>query len=305
MTPQTLRKLLVLGLGAGMLVGCASTTTKAHHERNKDKSLSALLGQEEPTEEKKAEIRANLIASAKTALQAEKYDLADKTARKVLASDPQSFEARFIIAEVMLSQDSKAALEQFTALHSLQPTPDTLQGMGLAQVGSGQLLKGRETLEQVVAISPEYWRAHNGIGVSYAIKEDWEKAESAYLKAASLNAANPDVYSNLGQIYIQQKRYKDALEVFNGAADNTVGNNKFNLTYRWALALNGQMDSAMHGLNEEQSATLMNNLGESALLENDLPRAITYFKSALKAHPSYFRDADQNLQFALRQMKMP
>lgn len=305
MKPQTIKKLLVLGLTATMLIGCASTTSKAHHERNKDKSLSALLGQVEPTEAQKAESRAKMVELAKTALQAEKYDLADKTARKVLASDPQNFDARFIIAEVTLTQNAKAALEQFTGLHAMQPTPETLQGMGLAQVGSGYLAKGRETLEQVIAMSPELWRAHNGIGVSHAIKEQWSAAEKSYYQAISLNPENPDVYSNLGQIYIKQKRYKDALRIFTEASAITNGNNKFNQTYRWALALNGHMDSAMHGLNEEQSATLMNSLGESALLENDLPRAITYFKSALKAHPSYFPDADQNLQFALRQMKMP
>lgn len=305
MKPKSWNKILLLAATIGMLGGCASTTSQAHFERNKDKSLSALLGQEEPSEAQKAETRAQLLESAKAYLISEEYDLAQKNAQKVLATDPENFDAQFVLAEAMLVRDPKAALDMYTALHSIRATSETLQGIGLAQVGSGQIEAGRETLNQVAAMAPELWRTHNGIGVSYAIQEDWSMAETSYKQAIHLKPENADLYSNLAKIYIQQKKYEEALSVFDGTKGKVIGNSKFNLTYRWALALNDQMDRAMHGLNEEQSAMLMNNLGQSALLERDLPRAISYFKSALNAHPSYYPDADQNLKLALRQMKMP
>lgn len=300
-----LNKLVLLGFSASLMVGCASTTPEAHYERNKDKSLAQLMGQEELSEAEKAEQKAQWLTTAQIALDAEQYEQAGKTVKKVLAVDPVNFEARYILAEIKLSEDPATALEYYSILHETRPSPETLQGIGLAQIGSGRLEQGRKTLKQALALSPDLWRAHNAIGVTHAMKNEWAEAELSYLTASELNPENPDVYSNLAQIYIRQKRYQTALEVFTESSSKTTGNDRFNLTYRWALALNDQHDRALYGLNEEQSATLMNHLGESALLENDYPRAVSYFKSALKVHPSYFPDADQNLQFALRQMKMP
>lgn len=297
--------ILILTLGSLVLSGCATTTVEAHEARNKDKTLASLLGYDDLSDDEKYQMESRFVAIAKNALKSENYAQAAKSAYKAVQMNPDNVDALYVLAEVELNQNPDKALERYQQLNKINPIPESLQGIGLAQISMGNFKAGRARLQEAILLSTDLWRSHNGIGVSYAIEQDWGKAEQSYLKAIEIDPSQPDVYSNLGKVYLHQGKSTEALDLFEGSIKTVKSNSKYNETYRWALALNGQYDRAMHGLNEVHSAVLLNRLGQSALNQKDYEAAINFFKTAIKTHPSFYPDADQNLQFALRQMKMP
>ena len=284
------------------LTGCATTTQKDHAERNKNISLSSLLGEKPLTEAQKIVLVDKYNEAAMVALEEKKFNQARRNAAQILKLQPDNYNAEFILAEVELGNGNPdSARKMFETLNEKMPSAKNLQGIGLALINSGQIKSGRDNLKKAVEMDPNMWRSLNGLGVSYALEKKWNDAEQAYQKALSVNAASPQIYNNLGLSYLHRGQYSAALKTLSQALAQPNGVKVADENYRWAQALNGQMDLAMKGLDDANRAILLNNLGQSALDKQEYRKAISYFKSAVKTHPNYFLEADQNLQIAIQQ----
>jgi len=191
----------------------------------------------------------------------------------------------------------------FEAINEVAVSTETKQGIGLSLINTGDIELGRSALNEALQLDPGLWRAYNGLGVSYAIEKDWVAAENAYLQAMALSPKSPEIYNNLGFSYLQQGDFAKALTTLSQAMAIPNSRSISDANYRWAQALNGKISEAMIGLDDVGRAQLYNNLGESALSQQEFSKAITYFKTALNTHPSYFREAELNLQSAVLKAK--
>lgn len=301
MTIRLIGKFIICSVAAVIMVGCATTTPKDHAERNGHINLAYLLGEEPLSAEDQAELVGKYIQVATTALERKEYTKARRAASRALSFQPGRYDAELILAEVELGQGfNESAVERFKALNDVSPAAVTLQGLGLAMINQGNYQTGRKHLQQAVELDPTLWRALNGVGVSYAVEKNWDESDKAYQRALDVNAASPQIYNNLGLSYLQRGKYELALKALSQALAQPYGVAVADENYRLAQALNGEMDMAMQGLDDVNRAILLNNLGQTAMGDKEYRKAISFFKSALKAHPNYFVEAEQNLDVAMR-----
>ncbi len=67
---------------------------------------------------------------------------------------------------------------------------------------------------QTLMYAPNNVRAINSLGISYAERNDFNKAIETYNKGISLNSSFPNFYHNIGMAYKGQKRYRKAEEYY-------------------------------------------------------------------------------------------
>ena len=83
---------------------------------------------------------------------------------------------------------------------------------GMSAFNNGRYQNAVLTLTKSIAILPNFYPAHILRGRSYAILEEYEKAEIDFNKAISLNPEDPKGYKNIGFVYLLQGK-TDAAEI--------------------------------------------------------------------------------------------
>ena len=83
---------------------------------------------------------------------------------------------------------------------------------GMSAFKNGRYQNAVLTLTKSIAILPNFYPAHILRGRSYAILEEYEKAEIDFNKAISLNPEDPKGYKNIGFVYLLQGK-TDAAEI--------------------------------------------------------------------------------------------
>lgn len=68
--------------------------------------------------------------------------------------------------------------------------------------------------EKSLSIEPDRFVAHNSLGIVYGLTKQEEKAEKEFKKAIELNTYFAEGYYNLGVLYFQQKKYNQAVDVW-------------------------------------------------------------------------------------------
>lgn len=123
---------------------------------------------------------------------------------------------------------------------------------------------------KAIIIDPSYIKAYNGLGTSYDLLEEYDKAIEAYETALSLNPDQDFVHNNLGYSYLLQGNLDAAITSF-----------------QKALALDGQK-SLYH-----------NNLGIAYAKKGMFDKALDEFKRAGDESMAYYRIARFYYQNAL------
>ena len=111
-------------------------------------------------------------------------------------------------------------------------------------------------------------------GNEYYVQLQFEPAEAQYRQALDKAPNNADAKYNLANSLMQQKKFKAAVEVYEGLATD-----KLNL-----------------------KAATYYNTGVSYSKQKDLPNSIEAYKSALRINPAD-KEARENLQKALTELK--
>lgn len=76
---------------------------------------------------------------------------------------------------------------------------------------SGKLEEARIFFEQIIQANPQHYEAMNNLGTVFYEQGDILAAEKHYQKAFSLKGDDVDVLSNLADLYINLKRWEDAI----------------------------------------------------------------------------------------------
>ena len=111
-------------------------------------------------------------------------------------------------------------------------------------------------------------------GNEYFLRLEFDLAEGQYRQALDLDPKNAEARYNLANALMQQKKYKAAIEMYEGVTTD----------------------------NKNLQAAANYNTGVSYSKQKDLPNSIEAYKAALRINPKD-NDARENLQKALSELK--
>lgn len=111
-------------------------------------------------------------------------------------------------------------------------------------------------------------------GNEFYLRLEFDMAEAQYRKAVEIDPRNAEARYNLANALMQQKKYKAAIEMYEGITTD-----------------NKNLQGASHY-----------NAGVSYSKQKDLPASIEAYKAALRINPAD-KEARENLQKALQELK--
>lgn len=111
-------------------------------------------------------------------------------------------------------------------------------------------------------------------GNEYYLRLEFDMAEGQYRQALDVEPRNAEARYNLGNALMMQKKYKAAIEMYEGISTG-----------------NKSLQAAAHY-----------NTGVSYSKQKDLPNSINAYKAALRLNP-HDKEARENLQKALSELK--
>ncbi len=97
---------------------------------------------------------------------------------------------------------------------------DVLFAMADAALSENRIEEGKNLLDEILMIDPHYGRAYNHLGWFYVAKvENTARAEELFNLALKYSPDYPAVYVNLGRLYIQLRRFSEAIDILNRALE--------------------------------------------------------------------------------------
>ncbi|MGZ3787667.1 MAG: tetratricopeptide repeat protein [Bacteriovorax sp.] len=138
-------------------------------------------------------------------------------------------------------------------------------------------------------LDPRDSQTRNNLGMAYYFREQPELAEKELLKAIDLDKKNTDALANLGSIYMEENRLKEAHALFDQVVQDLTYTNQFRNYYNLAILSlkEGDRKSAFLYLNKsvkerEDYCQAHFKLGELYTEEYKFKEALSSFKESSK-----------------------
>lgn len=125
-------------------------------------------------------------------LSLERYDRAERAARRVLSLDSESFDAFYILGFIASHrEDWRASIDALKTANHLEPNnPEILRCLGWSLFSSDQIVQGMVTLERALNLEPENPLILCDLGVAYLKTKEFEKAKALLKRALDLDPQN-------------------------------------------------------------------------------------------------------------------
>ena len=277
-----------------VLLGCQTNKIGLDLE-NQSEDVQALVDQDEQIQADSAQ---EALTKARVAWNNGKLDLAQVLYVKAFDLDPKNIDLLVEMAGRYRQLDKP---ELVTACYQLileqDPDHPLREDYGLLLLQEHKFDQAQAILQKLVEKDGKNWKAHNGLGIIADIKNNHVLAQSDFQKALALQPNNPEVLNNLGySLYMSGKwapaqlLFKRALQVdpnFKKALFNDALVEAHQKNYPLALSLFSKVISA---------AEANNNVGYSAMMNQDYVEADYYLNQALKLSPTYYEKAHDNLR---------
>ena len=235
------------------------------------------------------------------AIRKENYQQAQRYFSQVLKERKEDAEAILGLGEAYLGLNRlDDARTQFTRIGDQAPPlrrARALQGLGIAWLRQGDSEQAKTLLDQAIQLDPTLWRAWNGLGRVRDGEQDHVAARYAFRKAIKLKPRMAFLHNNLGFSLLASGEPAYAESALNKALELDPELEVASANLRLALALQGRYQAALAGVDPDDKARVLNNVGYGALLRGDLQKARSLFLDAMQAEPSFFREARRNLAY--------
>jgi len=229
--------------------------------------------------------------------------------------------------EALKNKNYKMALDSYGEALEIQPE---MEG---AHIGLGITYSKMESYNKAISIFKKFLKEkpENPYALYYNLAEIYEKtgkideAVSYYFKSAEAAPIAFYPYGKIGQIYLNMKRWDDAIHYHEKAIDNKLDMKTFyesmlkNGLYKYSN--NPEITEAINELllkgfskeiqenyypdrfqkilsKDKNLANIYNDIGFAFAMKDEMEKAISYFRRALKIFPSSKR-AKQDLKTAL------
>ncbi len=172
-----------------------------------------------------------------------------------------------------------------------------LEGLGLLLIRKKSYTDAKKYLQLAFKQEPDRWRTNNGLGIIADQEQDYQRAESFYQTALRSNPNSPTILTNLGFSNYKAGNYSQAESYYHKALsiDSNYGKAWSNLGLLFAKQ--EEYEKATKSFQKIMNrASAINNVGYLCMNEGKYRRAQIYFEEAIRLSPTYFPEAQKNLQ---------
>lgn len=161
----------------------------------------------------------SLMRSGNMLLKNGVYDQAVSKYRKVIARDPENFEARYNLAFAYLEWGRYSnAVKEFRKAININPrSAEAWSNLAMAYQNLGQSGKAINAMYQAVETNPKNVQARINLATVYASRGRVGDAIVQYKRVLQIDGTNIDAHINLATCLISRKRYKEAKHYLKGA----------------------------------------------------------------------------------------
>jgi tetratricopeptide (TPR) repeat protein len=189
------------------------------------------------------------------------------------------------------------------ALEVLPDNPPLLNMLGSSLERQGQYDEALDVLYRSASLDTASVAPYVTIGFIYDESDQFEKAESTYVRALEIAPDNATLLNNYAYLLAARGLQLDrALEMSERSLEQTPDNPSYLDTIGWIYFRKGDPDRALEyllkakGLSEDIGSDLLDHLGDVYWAMKDHDKARDYWKQALKAKPD-----DETVKAKLRQ----
>ncbi|QBQ55885.1 tetratricopeptide repeat protein [Nitrosococcus wardiae] len=285
--PQGMRllvQIMLLALSTSLL-GCA-TATKPPPE-NRDAAAP------DPQAVQKA------IETGDQAFKAGNRDLALFHYVKVLTLDQENINALYKIATIHREKRNTELAEKAyrDTLKQKANHAGALEGFGLLQLHKKEFELAKDKFAAAVKIDPKRWRAHNGLGVIADLRKDYVTAQQHYQAALEIKPGLPLLLNNLGYSHYLAGDWELARSFFEKILAKDSRYEKAWANLGLIYVRQGHHDKATGAFqNIMDEPESLYHIGYILMMEGEHRTAEKYFRKAIHASPTYYPEANDNLE---------
>ena len=192
-------------------------------------------------------------STIRTAIRNQDWANPETLARAILRAVPGDVKAHLYVAKALKDQGKMqdALLHYETAVRLYPAFQQSYSyfnaGYGDTLLHVGRIEEGIQALERAARLEPTWSALHYNLGLAYARQGHLDKAETAWRSAVALNPSAPEIHSSLSRLYIERRRYAEALAEAQAALQRdpdfllALGNRA------WALEGLGRYEEAAEG----------------------------------------------------------
>ena len=174
--------------------------------------------------------------------------------------------------------------------------PDLLAAQVLAEISVGKSPDVELRLNQALERSTEDSRLWNALGKFHDSRANWLQAQDCYIQASKTGGSKSGLNNNLGMSLLMQGQTQAAISKFEQAVELDSKITLYDNNRRLALALEGNFDKAVNGLDDNRAADILNDAGYIANIRSETKQAKALFNAAILQSGSHHAKAHGNLQ---------
>ncbi len=216
------------------------------------------------------------------------HEKARQAAAKALALNDKLASAHLALGSIdQDSGDLDGAIREFEEALRLDPTDDESRNqLSLSYDKSGKLLQAEDLLKAAINRNPASWVNYNDLGYFYYRHSQYPQAQRYFQMATELAPDNPKALYNLAGVYLSMKEYTKAettlakaIEVkpSYGAYSNMGSVRVYQKRYPDAVAMFQKAAELRPG-----DDRIWRNLGDAYMLEGNSSQAAATFQKSLK-----------------------
>lgn len=223
--------------------------------------------------------------------------------QKALDLDPRSWRLEYKIGTVLLRQGAASdALPYFRAITARDASNARgWEGEGRCLLALKEYQQAEAALKKATRLDAGNWKAQQSLGMLYADLGRYDDAIVSYRAALKSRPVEASILNNLGVAYYLKKDYGQSIEILERALQTARPEDRkriYNNLGR-AHARSGSYSRAVDAFRRGSDlATAYNNVGVILLEEEKPAEAAGCFEKAIKASPSHYEVARENLALA-------
>ncbi|MBP7862401.1 tetratricopeptide repeat protein [bacterium] len=261
----------------------------------------------------KAQLERGHVLKGKIFLQKSQVQEAIAEFKEALKSNPQSIDARYMLALTYFDMGDFANAETYfkELVHKKSDNFEYVYNLGVAQGKMAHIDDAIGTLSKASKMTDSKGEPQFAMGEIYQLDKQYDKALARYEECIVINPKFAEVYNNMGVIYSIKSDFPSAVKSFQKALELKPNYNpaRKNLGYAEAhtamavsLMTQGKLGEAQAQLQkaieiDPQFADAHYNLGLLLHQQNQVAQAILHYQAALQNDPRHAR-AHNNLGVA-------
>lgn len=168
-------------------------------------------------------------------------------------------------------------------------------GYGTALLRQQRPAEALAHLRSATQSCPDSWRNWNALGVALDLSGNWQESAKAFETAFQLTDDQAAVMNNFGFSLLLQKRFIEAMRMFEQASRMEPANVRYANNADIARTMAGQPLATSNAEDPADQARRLNNAGYASLLAGRQEEATAYFSRSLHASDSFYQRASANL----------